>query len=66
MAKEIDRYYVVKILVDGEMLNDSATKYDSKEFAVRRAEKCASMGEYAEVREVVCTERMLERFEASN
>ena len=64
MAKEIDRYYVVKVLCEGQMLNDGAVKFDTFERAAQRAEACAGEGEYAEVREVIVTERCRERFEA--
>ena len=63
MAREIGLYYIVKVRISGEMLNDGTPeKFDTMARAEKRAEACRFEGEYAEVVEVVVTEKVVGRF----
>ena len=63
MAKQIDSYYVVKVMTNGEMLNENTVTYDRLSSAKSRASEIAKSGTYAEVRQIIINERCIERFE---
>jgi predicted MarR family transcription regulator len=58
-----ERYFIVKVRVGGVMLNDgTAERFETLERAAKRAEACRFEGEYAEIRELVLTERVVGKF----